>query len=205
MTPPKSPIAVLLALMLCVVVALRPGFAREEAVEDPAIDKNKLSVVELIEDQLANAFTIRSADDNPDFGTLDRIFPQWHNGEPAEERRGWTFHGLQTYRIHYVVHSVHENQPGIMTAQGMKRIVLTRLLRFWIFPPEIKRETFSIAYTIKCRQKRTGEWIIVKETNDELFPEKVSMKHLLRGLRSANSVRSLVSGRPSLQDWQSTQ
>ena len=175
------------------------------AQEKSSADKHKLAVVELIEDHLANAFTIRSADDNPDFGNLDRIFPQWHNGEPAEERRGWTFHGLLTYKIKYVVHSVHEDQPGIITAQGRKRIVLTRLLRFWIFPPELKRETFSIAYTIKCRQKRTGEWIIVKETNDELFLEKVSMKHLVRGLRSTNNVRSLVSGRPSLQDWQPSQ
>jgi len=175
------------------------------AQENMSADKHKLAVVELIEDHLANAFTIRSADDNPDFGTLDVIFPQWHHGEPAEERRGWTFHGLQTYKIKYVVHSVHLDQPGIITAQGRKQVVLTRLLRFWLFPPEIKRETFSIAYTIKCRQKRTGEWIIAKETNNELFLEKVSMKHLLRGLRTANSARSLVSGRPSLQDWQPSQ
>ncbi len=177
-------------------------FQEASAQEKSSADKNKLAVIELIEDYLANAFTIRSADDNPDFGTLDFIFPQWHNGEPAEERRGWTFHGLLTYKIQYVVHSVHEDQPGIITAQGRKRVELTRLLRFWLFPPELKRETFSIAYTIKCRQKTTGEWIIVKETNDEMFLEKVSMKHLMRGLKSVNNVRSLVSGRPSLQDWQ---
>ncbi len=180
-------------------------FQDASAQEKSSADKNKLAVIEIIEDHLSNAFTIRSADDNPDFGTLDFIFPQWHNGEPAEERRGWTFHGLQTYKIKYVVYSVHEDQPGIMTVQGIKRIALTRLLKFWIFPPELKQETFSIAYTIKCRQKRMGEWIITKETNDELFLEKVSMKHLMRGLRSANSARSLVSGRPSLQDWQPSQ
>ncbi len=131
---------------------------------DPSADPDKLAVIELIEDYLANSFRIRQTDHTPDFGTLDMIYPQWHKGEPAEARRRWTFHGYRSYTVKYVVHTINLDQPGIMIAQGKKKVKLARLITFWIFPPELKWETSELDFIIKCRRKTTGEWIIVTES-----------------------------------------
>jgi len=136
----------------------------ESKPQSPAT-ADKLAVIKIIEDDLAQALTIRRAHDSLDFGTLDMIYPDWHKGEPAEARRQWTFHGYQTYEVKYRAHSVHVEQPGIMTVRGKKRIKLARLITFWIFPPEVKWETFQTGFVIKCRLTPTGEWIIVNETS----------------------------------------
>ncbi|MDM8542948.1 hypothetical protein QUF90_17885 [Desulfococcaceae bacterium HSG9] len=152
---------------LCVLFFIFALFnaAPTAAAEESSADPDKLAVIELIEDVLAQSFTIRQVDDTPNFGTLDIIYPLWHKGEPAEARRRWTFHGYLTYAAKYTVHTVYSEQPGIMKAEGKKRITLARLLTFWIFPPEIKWNKFELGFTIKCRRKQSGEWIIITETN----------------------------------------
>lgn len=139
------------------------GYAWESSA-----DPNKLVIIELIEDRLAGACTIRSVKESPDFGTLDQIYPQWHKGEPAKARRRWTFHGYQTYAISYIVYSVYMDQPGMATAKGKRKVSLSRRVKFLKYFHEVKRETSETQFIIICRRNLSGAWEITKETISSL-------------------------------------
>ncbi len=130
------------------------------------IDADKLAIIELIEDRLSAAFTIRTEEDTPCFGTLDLIYPRWHKGKPVKARRQWTFHDYKTYRAAYHVFSVFLSQPDQATVVGEVRIKQSRWFTFFIFPPELIRETFKYKFRTLCRRKLDGDWEILKEVRE---------------------------------------
>ena len=131
-------------------------------------DRDKLAIIELIEDRLAAAFTIRSEKEAPDFGTLDQIYPNWHNGEPAKARRKWTFHGFQTYTVSYLVHSVFMDRPEMAKVEGKKRVTASRRTHLRYVETEITGSRF----TITCRRNPSGAWEIMAEKDYKEFVEK---------------------------------
>jgi len=131
---------------------------------ESAADPEKLAIIRLIEDRLAAALTIWSEKDAPDFGTLDRIYPEWHHGEPAKQRRQWTFHDYQYYMVIYSVHSVWINRPNAAIVKGNKKVRSSRKISFLKFFRDTKMETFEIQFTITCRRNSLGLWEIMKET-----------------------------------------
>ena len=44
--------------------------------------KEKLFLISMIEDRLAQAYTMKAPNRVPDFSTLDEIYPRWHGGDP---------------------------------------------------------------------------------------------------------------------------
>ncbi|MFW5636391.1 MAG: hypothetical protein ACOC3A_07005 [Thermodesulfobacteriota bacterium] len=131
---------------------------------EPPDRADKRAIITLIEDRLSNALTIQTPKDRPRFGILDEVYPEWHGGNPTRERRRWTFHEYQEYRVAYQVRTVYIPQPGVAVAKGVKQTRLARLVRFSIFPPELKKETTVEPFTMTCRRKPTGEWEIIRET-----------------------------------------
>jgi len=131
---------------------------------EPPDRADKRAIITLIEERLSTALTIPTPKDRPRFGILDEVYPEWHGGNPTEERRRWTFHGYEEYRVAYQVHTVYIPQPGMAVAKGVKRTRLSRLVEFSIFPPELKKETTVEPFTMTCRRKPNGEWEIIQET-----------------------------------------
>lgn len=125
---------------------------------------DRMAVIRLIEEDLAEARTIRSSAEAPCFGTLDEIYPDWHGGDPTAARREWTFHDYDRYEVAYVVHAVHLTQPGRARAVGKRRVTVHRTVRFAIFPPERKVETETRRFTITCHKTPAGSWRITQET-----------------------------------------
>jgi len=128
---------------------------------ESSADPDKLAIIQLIEDQLAAAYTVRSEKEAPDFGTLDRIYPKWHNGEPANARR--TFSGYRTYTVSYTVHSVWVDRPGMATVKGKKHVFSARRKKFLKILRRTKRATSDTQFTITCRRSQEGLWKIMKE------------------------------------------
>jgi hypothetical protein len=134
-----------------------PGYAQESSA-----DPDKLALVELIEDRLAAAYTTRSNLEAPDFGTLDRIYPDWHKGDPAKARRaldGYNFH-----IVSYVVHSMYLTQPDMAEVKGEKQVTVSRRVKFLKFFGRTKNKTSKTRFTIICRRNPSGTWEILKET-----------------------------------------
>lgn len=129
---------------------------------EAAADADKLAVIELIEDHLAKAYTFRSAHESPDFGTLDRIFPEWHRGDPAGARRA--LDAYTYFVVSYHVYSVHITQPGMMTVKGEKNISSARKTKTLKLIPRTKTKKNTIAITIVCRRNEDGDWEIASET-----------------------------------------
>ena len=139
-------------------------FAFHSAVSagETAVDPDKLAIIQLVEDRLAAAYSTRFTHESPDFGTLDRIFPQWHNGDPAGARRQ-----LDAYKYHvvtYLVYSVHFTQPGMATVKGEKQVMSARKIKTLKVIPRTKRETTAVPFTIVCRRNQAGNWEIASET-----------------------------------------
>ena len=133
------------------------------AKENPE-QKTRYEIISLIEDRLASAYSIKSSSESPDFGTLDIIYPEWHNGSPVEARRNWSSHNYEKYDVSYVVYSVYENQPGLATAKGEKEIKFSRWYGFWSSPVKMKEEITRKPFTIICVQDASGEWSILSES-----------------------------------------
>jgi hypothetical protein len=129
---------------------------------DSSADPDKLAVIELIEDRLATAYTVRSDLETLDYGTLDRIYPDWHNGDPAEARR--TLDGCRIHIVSYEVHSVFFTQPGMAEVKGEKQVALLRRVKFLKFFHRTKKETSKARFNIICRRDESGTWEIIKET-----------------------------------------
>jgi hypothetical protein len=141
------------------------AFAQQSRdAEQSSADAEKFAIIQLIEDRLAKAYTIRSENETPDFGTLDRIFPNWHRGEPAKERKNWTFHDYRYHTVSYVVHSVWMNQAGMATVKGKKQVNSSRKVRFLKLFRRVKEESSETLFTIKCRRNPSGSWEIMEET-----------------------------------------
>lgn len=149
-----------MVLVICVHQFSRAG--------ESTAEQDRLAIIELIEDRLAAAYTISSEKETPDFGTLDQIYPNWHNGEPAEARRKWTFHGYRTYVVSYVVHSVFMDQPDMAKVEGKKRVISSRKTYFRL----VQTETSESRFTITCRRNQAGSWEIMTETESEKWVEK---------------------------------
>ncbi len=139
-------------------------FAAAAYAQDSPERTEKKKLIAMIENELAGAWTIGSPEDNPCFGTLDRLYPEWHGGDPAAARRKWTFHGYETYHVFYRVYTLDMSQPGLAVLKGKKTVLQQRMITFSIFPPELKRETFSWNFSVICRCLPSGEWKIIKET-----------------------------------------
>ncbi len=129
---------------------------------DPPDRADKRAVIDLIEQRLASAWTIRTPDDSPAFGVLDAVFPAWHGGDPAGARRKWTFHGYERYRPVYSVRSVHLKMPGLATAKGKRTVTVHRRVKFYFFPSELKKERRQGGFTIDCRKTPPGDWEIIR-------------------------------------------
>jgi hypothetical protein len=136
---------------------LKPGHAGESSA-----DPDKLVIIELIEDRLATAYTVRSDLEALDYGTLDRIYPDWHNGDPAKARR--TLDGYRIHIVSYVVHSVFLTQPDMAEVKGEKQVALLRRVKFLKFFHRTKKETSKARFNIICRRNESGTWEIMKET-----------------------------------------
>ena len=126
-------------------------------------DRDKLAIIELIEDRLAAAFTIRSEKEAPDFGTLDRIYPNWHKGAPAKARRQWTFHGFQTYHVSYAVQTVFMDRPETAKVEGKKRVTSSRKRHL----RQVETDVTGSRFTITCRRNLSGAWEIMTATDYE--------------------------------------
>jgi len=131
--------------------------------------QDRLAIIELIEDRLAEALTIGAEEESPDFGTLDQIYPDWHKGDPAKARRQWTFHGFQTYTVSYVVHAVFMDRPDTAKVEGKKRVISSRKTHL----RHVETEKSEARFTITCRRNLSGGWEIMTETESEKLVEKV--------------------------------
>lgn len=131
---------------------------------ESSANPEKLAIIRLIEDRLAAAYTIRAPKDTPDFGTLDRIYPQWDHGEPAKQRRQWTFHHYLSYEVSYSVYSVWINQPDTAIVRGKKKVHSLLRKKFLIFFHRTVEETSETEFEITCRRNPSGSWEIVKES-----------------------------------------
>lgn len=129
---------------------------------ESSADPDKLEVIKLIEDRLATAYTVRSDLETFDYGTLDRIYPDWHNGDPAKARR--TMDGYRIHIVSYVVHSVFFTQPDVAEVKGEKRVAALRKVKFLKFFHRTKKETSKTRFNIICRRNESGTWEIMKET-----------------------------------------
>jgi hypothetical protein len=150
---------IIVAYVLGVFVAVFPG--QTLFAGDTATDPDKLRIVELIEDELASAYTKRSAMETPDFGTLDRIFPAWHGGDPAHARR--KLDNCRYYVVSYTVSSVVLPGPDAASVTGEKTVELSRktTLLKWI-PRDQTRKT-RYRFTMECRRREDGGWYIAEE------------------------------------------
>jgi len=135
--------------------------------EESSADPDRLAIIRLIEDRLAEALTIRNEDETPDFGTLDRIYPQWHGGEPAKARQAWTFHSYRNHVVTYVVHTVNMDRPAMATVMGKKQVSFARKKKLLKTIPRTERKTEEARFTLVCRRRPSGDWEIMKET---LYP-----------------------------------
>lgn len=145
-----------------VIFSNRVGYAGESV-----IDPEKLALIELIEDRLATAYTISGMQEVPDFGTLDRIYPKWHGGEPAKARRLWTFHKYRSYKVFYLVHSVYMDQPDKAKVKGKKQVHAASKVKFLKLLPRVKRKITENLFIITCRRNSSGLWEIVQETETQ--------------------------------------
>jgi hypothetical protein len=139
-------------------------FQERGHAQESSADPGTLVIIQLIEDRLAGAFNLRSKTDAPDFGTLDRIYPQWHYGEPAKARRDWTFHPYNSYAVSYMVYSVILDRPGMATVRGRKRVAFSREKKLLKYFTKVKHETSETQFTIICHRNLSGDWEIMKET-----------------------------------------
>ena len=131
------------------------------AAQESSADPEKLAIIELIEDRLADAYSVESVYETPDFGVLDRIFPKWHGGDPSEARKSLDAYML--YTVEYDIYSVHISQPGMATVKGQKRVTSAQKKKTMIFFKRTSRERTLVPFTIICRKNIQGEWIIEKE------------------------------------------
>jgi hypothetical protein len=136
---------------------LKPVHAGESSA-----DPDKLAIIELIEDRLATAYTVRSDLETLDYGTLDRIYPGWHNGDPAKARR--TLDGFRIHIVSYEVHSVFLTQPDMAEVKGEKQVALLRRVKFLKYFHRTKKEMSKTRFNIICRRNESGTWEIIKET-----------------------------------------
>jgi len=129
---------------------------------ESSADPEKLAIIHVIEDRLAAAYTLRTREDEPDFGTLDQIYPEWHNGEPAKQRRQWTFHDYLYHLVSYSVHSVWINRPDTAVVKGKKKVQSLRRKKFLKYFHSNIDKTDETHFEITCRRNPSGEWAIVK-------------------------------------------
>ena len=148
-------------LVLCLVAAAAGWLMQTVSAQESAADPEKLAIIELIEDQLANAYSVGSVYETPDFGALDRIFPKWHGGDPSEARK--TLDAYLLYTVAYDIFSVHITQPGMATVKGQKRVTSARKKKTLLVFKRTKNEKTLVPFTIVCRKNIQGDWIIEKE------------------------------------------
>lgn len=150
--------------LLFLVLSINILFYSQQTCQagESSADPQKLAVIQLIEDRLAAAYTIRGPKDTPDFGTLDRIYPQWHHGEPAKQRRKWTFHRYLSYQVSYSVYSVWINRPDTAVVKGKKTVHALRRKKFLIFFHRTVEDNSQTEFDITCRRNPSGSWEIVK-------------------------------------------
>ena len=84
-----------------VCILLGVTLSSKPASGDDAIIKDKLAIIELVEDELSKAFSFEESTPHkvPHFEVLDRVYPKWHKDKPALARQFWLMHKFQAHLV----------------------------------------------------------------------------------------------------------
>lgn len=179
------------------------------AEEDEAVlDRER--IIEQIEDNLSTAYSF-DADSPyklPHYEVLDRIFPQWHRGEPAVARQMWLTLGFAAHVVLYRVDYVFLANRTTALVSGKRLVVWTRdpeasivgkgLWPFQMWSNLTKYEnsscvkcvdvTYAVRYRMKLKKNEAGEWIIEEE-------------RLLDSPNIPHELENSCTMKKQLQDW----
>ena len=178
--------------VLLLTIALFPRFA----FADEDNSRTRREIIELVEDTLSEAysFTPTSVHKVPHYEVLDRIFPGWHNGEPAVARDFWVVAAYRTFLVFYRVDYVHVVNSVTASVRG-KRLVAWELvdgetdlkkywpIQFWTHLTSRRYQAnnylhaiYAMRYQMKLTKTETGRWIIAEEnfSSDAQIENKLS-------------------------------
>jgi hypothetical protein len=147
----------------------------------------KDEIIMLIEDNLSTAysFTAEEAEKIPDFSILDRIFPNWHHGKPAESRKTWLKKGYLIHQILYRVDFITMQSEFRAKAKGKKLVIWTNndkplpqkefwQVQLWAQAEYCKKSLvecdymiYSQRYSMDLEKSNFDHWFVVREHNED--------------------------------------
>jgi hypothetical protein len=185
-TMPLMPSAL---MALAILLASEPASAE---MENPNPVRDREKIIELVEDDLAQAYTflVDSSHKLPHYEVLDRIFPQWHHGEPAVARQMWLTLNFAAHIVLYRIDYVFLAGQTTALVAGKRLVVWTRepgssiagkgLWPFQMWTNLMQHEnsrcvkctdvTYAVRFRMKLKRGESGDWTIEEERTFD-FPE----------------------------------
>lgn len=188
-------------------LSLLPGLVLAEE-DEATIDRER--IIEQIEDHLSDAYSFNtdSSYKLPHYEVLDRIFPQWHHGEPAVARQMWLTLGFAAHIVLYRVDYVFLVNRTTALVSGKRLVVWTRdpeasivakgLWPFQLWSRLAKYEnsrcvkcvdvTYATRYRMKLKKTVQEEWMI----EEERLLDSPSIPH---------EIKNSCTMKKQLKDW----
>lgn len=167
----------------------------------------RAAIIELIEDDLSTAYTYTKSSRHkvPHFEVLDRIFPEWHRGDPATGRKFWVVARYKAFLVHYRVDYVFLTSQVSAIVRGKKLVAWTErkdvgdLPQLW--PVQLwshlttrryqdnnyLNSIYAMSYEMKLTRRENGEWVIAEEKLFDNPQMENSLSHLCEYVKQLNT------------------